>query len=514
MPTIYCHCGNALQISQEAIGHYQCPACGQMINAELHLQSSVPQAPVKPAGYPASYHPPTGPQPFPANTQAAAAATQPNPDATIGFVLAIVSFFSCLLAAPFAVVYSMRGMGKPQGQGLAIAGLIIGILQSTVLIGLFVYFAVVICLIGGLGIWGASEIASSSDHDRPLGHEIDVAPVPHNIHASTTPETSDSSIESVAAALQALKADDVLQGRSALQFLVNAEVEESLRSEVVQACLDHVDNIHLQSLACQTVDHWANANDVPQIVKQIQAIESASGLARYGQYLMKTIGKHDAQGGLIPLVTHPNSHVASAATRLAKELQVDSLAVTQHVINAVNDPQQGQSAIDYLKASQPVEQLREQLNQSLVLSLSKAENIHDYREREKIQILKKWGITADALETMFRFGEIETLAKIKSKRSLELLGRALADFPVAHTKAERVMAKIGPAAEDQVWPVLKEKQHVVVVSACRLLGKIGTQRSIPYLESVAEQRMHRHAAERAIKYIREAKRQPTSEWEN
>jgi hypothetical protein len=112
--------------------------------------SQIPSYPVQPPGY----GPPQPMQQSPPGE---------NGMAIAGFVLSIIGFFTCCLTSPVGLILSIIGMKKTDQQGLAIAGLVLGILGTLGFIGMVAYFIVVMVFLGGVAFWAKDTMASHSE---------------------------------------------------------------------------------------------------------------------------------------------------------------------------------------------------------------------------------------------------------------------------------------------------------------------------------------------------------------
>ncbi len=140
MPTIQCTCGN--RFSGESWSHdgtVYCPRCGQALAPVNQTSGAMTGAvpPVVHGGQPIASTSMPGPQPS-------------NQAAIVGFILSLLSLFGCLILAPVSLFVSLRGLKMENERGLAIAGIVIGSIQSVVLLGVVAYFAVVAIAVGGL----------------------------------------------------------------------------------------------------------------------------------------------------------------------------------------------------------------------------------------------------------------------------------------------------------------------------------------------------------------------------
>lgn len=136
MSSVQCRCGSWVSTQYAAHdGSVMCPKCGTTT-----WPSAYSGAPT--AGY--------------------APANEPNNAAVIGFILAMISFFGCVFTAPFAVYFSIQGMKKEENKGLAIAGLVIGIIQTFVLVGVLIYFIIVALVIAGVVATAATAVSQQA----------------------------------------------------------------------------------------------------------------------------------------------------------------------------------------------------------------------------------------------------------------------------------------------------------------------------------------------------------------
>jgi hypothetical protein len=95
------------------------------------------------------------------------------------------------------------------------------------------------------------------------------------------------------------------------------------------------------------------------------------------------------------------------------------------------------------------------------------------------------------------------LGKVGGPRSFEPLAECLADDRTGHP-AMRALWGLGPAAEDEVLKMLRHSDRDTRARACETLAKIGTRKSIPFLEPLAAEMdfsVRTHAAD-AITEIR------------
>jgi hypothetical protein len=95
---------------------------------------------------------------------------------------------------------------------------------------------------------------------------------------------------------------------------------------------------------------------------------------------------------------------------------------------------------------------------------------------------------------------MKTLGELKDERGAEAIAKQL---PFDRGNASRALQAIGPAAESHVIPYLEDRDGGVRGEAAKILGAIGTQKSVPALEKLAKSGKVFEArdAEKAIKQI-------------
>lgn len=82
-------------------------------------------------------------------------ANDSNGVAMAGFVCSLMGLISCGLLSPVGLILSMMGMGKQANKGLAIAGLVMGIIGSIWVI-VAIVFGLFAAIAAAIGLSGAS----------------------------------------------------------------------------------------------------------------------------------------------------------------------------------------------------------------------------------------------------------------------------------------------------------------------------------------------------------------------
>ena len=107
------------------------------------------------------------------------------------------------------------------------------------------------------------------------------------------------------------------------------------------------------------------------------------------------------------------------------------------------------------------------------------------------QIIKRWASPQNAVELARRLPEANTacrqvlfelLEQFADPQTAPLVAKML---PQSQLEVTRILEAIGSPAEESVHPYLNHPNLPVAIAACRLLGRIGTERSIPALTAIA-----------------------------
>ena len=159
MSTIQCVCGTRFSVDRAAPdGTVFCPSCGQAL-APL-ANDGVGKAYT---GAPPLVSPDMNHGQYVGGTYGGAATpSQGNPGAVVGFILSILSLMGCLILAPIGLFVSVKGLGREENRGLAIAGVVISSIQSVALLFVVGYFIVVIFVIGGITAASATALSQAS----------------------------------------------------------------------------------------------------------------------------------------------------------------------------------------------------------------------------------------------------------------------------------------------------------------------------------------------------------------
>lgn len=598
MYTRRCECGQLLTDGGATAVNAVCPRCGRAV--ETAIGNGVhPSGEAQPA-----FGPPAAVHALP--TKALEHPQGDNAEAVVGFIMAIMSFFTCMLLAPVAVFFSFRGLKKPTNQGLAVAGMVLGILQTIGLTFVIGYLLFVFLLVGGVsavGIaaastaknrlqtdvalehaktnltdyyveeqslpdavrgniivsahndaWGISlryvrngqeeatitsagpdrefatdddismrwiaafEMAGAPDEQPVLPEKGTIArPVPHRNPTFVEQPSlmaEKPSILSVQEALAGIGGPASLNRESCLEFLRDAKPNDGERERVLRTVVPLVTEFRYQELSQAVVENWFAVEHAEIVRSQVASMQSSLELVRYGLPLLELLGEAGAEKELASLLTHRDAQIADAVAEIATRAGVPAEVLAEAAIAGLRQEDQTETALRYLKDAEPIETLRTQLNKNVVRWLADPVG---FKRRQAVAVLTKWGVTSDSLEALAEAGEYDLVASLKDEQALRLLGKAFRDFPLKHSKAARILKEVGPAAEAYVWPALEDANLSVVLSACRLLADIGTEASVPHLEKLQQQRRNpafRGVATLAIRSIREAKREPTTDWAN
>ena len=168
------------------------------------------------------------------------------------------------------------------------------------------------------------------------------------------------------------------------------------------------------------------------------------------------------------------------------------------------------SPLSELSFMEPVPARREEVA-ALLDPLLQAKN--DSVRHAALNAVKKWG-TQKNVPTLLkmlelksigdRWSAIRALGEIGgSKEGAAAVAKLLLDQQDRLTATD-ALQKMGPVAEDAVWPHIGSKDQQVHYNACRVLGSAGTEKSIARLQPLIKKETdigHRVSMEIAVKDI-------------
>jgi HEAT repeat protein len=173
-----------------------------------------------------------------------------------------------------------------------------------------------------------------------------------------------------------------------------------------------------------------------------------------------------------------------------------------------SEPGQPQQALDKLAHSTPVEARRDEVTSVLVGLLNDRDQ---FTVTGAEKALKLWGNDGSVAPLMkllsdkdffIRTGAMDALVPHKNAEIAESIAKQLPDFSVRQ-QASQALQAMGDVAEKPVQPMLANSDQFVRVTACEILGAIGTSQSIDPLQAAAgdENLMVQNKANSAIKSI-------------
>ena len=138
----------------------------------------------------------------------------------------------------------------------------------------------------------------------------------------------------------------------------------------------------------------------------------------------------------------------------------------------------------------------------------------DFSHNDKARdVIHKYGVTDEDLPALIEayhspHGKREAARLIASTRHPAAFRFLASQMGPANSDIERLLMESGPEVEPSMWPLLQDSSHIVRGMACRVLSKIGTEKSLAELAVLRDDRLSRSDARRAIEAIetREASR--------
>jgi HEAT repeat protein len=195
-----------------------------------------------------------------------------------------------------------------------------------------------------------------------------------------------------------------------------------------------------------------------------------------------------ASKAVLRYINHPTAAVQKEARDLCRKLDVSAERQLEQTLADAADPriQRSRAALQHLAALRPDESNRAKVSQALNAALLD----HDPGIRaEALNAVKVWGTQANTAALMKLLGDFQAEDVEQDGRAIAILG-ALKDPKAAPALAQglthaperdavsKALRAIGSGAEDAVVPFLTVADRAARFEACRILGEIGTSKSL------------------------------------
>jgi hypothetical protein len=290
-------------------------------------------------------------------------------------------------------------------------------------------------------------------------------------YAENPPDTEAQ--KSVAGPLLARLLDD-------LSPRVNAEALQALKLWATRDCLPELTAYaRRQAKVASTSEASANTAALIDVLAQFPDERAAEAIAlqlenpaqrsKAEQALLK-LGPN-AVKAVLPYINHPDAGVQAEARSLCQLLNISADTQLRQSLTDVADASQARSraALQSLARLRPDDANRAAVASALNTPLLDADQ----------------GVREDALNAALVWGTKDnaaTLARLLASFPSEDCGRN----PRTLEKISRALSSIGPGAEEAVIPLLQSPDGVVLAESFRILGEIGTDRSVPALQATAQ----------------------------
>jgi serine/threonine protein kinase/HEAT repeat protein len=325
---------------------------------------------------------------------------------------------------------------------------------------------------------------------------------------------------SIAIAAEKLKSAEPKEMRTLLQYLIDAEVDEKQRKDVMAAVKPLLNDVDHADMAFRAFAKWADKEHAPDLIRILESTpnswkgkESMKILARMGDaravdaialclkdfhMLRETKAALASMGevakpGVLPYYHSESGHARTAARELLKGFNATDAEIMEVSLKAISstEAETRRSAVEYLGAATLADDKRPTVAaavRGLILE-------EDPRVAEVARTaLKKLATASDAdflLEQMDSTDSknlklaTELLIQLKDARVAKALALQLAD-PKETYRAGNYLIQIGDSAENEVLPYLRSEDVATRRRAADVLAKIGTKASIPELEKAAK----------------------------
>jgi HEAT repeat protein len=283
--------------------------------------------------------------------------------------------------------------------------------------------------------------------------------------------------------------------------------DDAQRVETAKVLAGLLDNLspRVNGLALRALKLWATRDCLPQLVefarrqekaapsKEVAAIRSvlidvlaqfpdetaaeaiapqlkdAANRAKAAQALVK-LGPA-ATGAVLHYLNYPDADVQKEARSLCRSLQIPADRQLEQTLADVPGPSKPRSraALQHLARLRPDEASRALVSRALNAPLLDPDP--GIRE-DALAAVQVWATNENTATLLKILGSSQGGGRERGARTLEQVGTAL--------------IAVGPGAEEAVLPLLQSPDEVVLCAVCRVLGEIGTGKSVQPLQLAAE----------------------------
>jgi hypothetical protein len=324
-------------------------------------------------------------------------------------------------------------------------------------------------------------------------------------------------------ALHRLQSSQIDTRLSALAWLrENSPGDESIKGRVAKALLPLLadGSTEIQSQALQALKLWATRDCLPALVEYTRRQPRAEAgnavlidvLSQFSDptaaeaialQLSNPPTRARAAAALLKLGSvatravlerfdHPSEEVRKEARRLARLLKVPAEDQLDRTVADLADGRvpRVRAALQYLARLRPNDASRAKVSLALNTLLLDA---NPAISADALEAIKAWGTPENTPALLRMLGEFSSGAEERHVCIIEILGslqdpraaQALAlelTHPPERVSAGKALQSLGPAAEEAVLPFVESTDAAARFEACRILGEIGTGKSVPALE--------------------------------
>ncbi len=296
------------------------------------------------------------------------------------------------------------------------------------------------------------------------------------------------------------------------------ELDQDQHTKVVASCIPLLRQRSQKLPARSVLSHYATADDAKALLKA--AAQANPREEEYLDAIVVQLIEIKEREAVLSFLNHPSSAVRASVAVAVSDWSLADDAISQQCISDLQTETKQAAALERLCSIKLDEELQTAATRaakelllkggSVPAGVAALDLLEKYSQNDVPLLIKVYENNASVFvrETALRDRASRALIAHPEPRVCLLFAKQLsnrhddsAELAASHLK------KIGPVAESFVWPTLLSDDAKAQKRACEVLRAIGTSKTIPYLEQLAESGSVGNQAKSAMLDIKAAGRE-------
>ncbi len=252
--------------------------------------------------------------------------------------------------------------------------------------------------------------------------------------------------------------------------------------KMIDALIALLGDENVKSESRRALSRWISDDDLPRLIAATERTNNPID----GALIIEILAERDDREGVLALINHPYPLTRNKADAVLRKWDVEAKEIVEQCLRDFDTPPRQRAALQRLDAMEFDEMQKTELADALYDALSTRT------------------ITAACIDLATSlYVKLTTVDEEGLKKHVTLLNK-----PAGSIWVEEYLTRLGPVAEPFVIPLLNEPDVSARINAIDVLTDIGTQRSVPHLQKLVDDRFVGERAKRAIQAIESAGREP------